>query len=1406
MPSMADAFLRLRVDQSQVQKDTQAGLNSVDTTSAGKKAGASYGGSFSKQVTSSTKGTAGKVISDADARSSGSKAGTSFGSELRASITKALSGFSLSKILGGGGEGDNAATKTLNSGGILGGLLPGIAGLSGLKATIVGIGGAAVAALPAVTALGAGFVGIGGAVSAIALGAKTLIGTKQDMGPLYAQAQAVAKSYEATMQTAAQSMLVPLRNAMGQLPALLKSIQPAISSVFAGAGTLIAPLLTQLTYTAQDVLPLLGGAFRAVAPLVTPLLTGIRTLVVSILPPMVTLIRAAQPAFNAFASILTTLGGNLGKMFTSFTPVIAASSTILRTLLDVLTAILPIVGSLAGVLASALAPVFGTFAAAVKAVLPALTTVGGVIASLAGAVLTDLSGVFSSLARFVADIAPSLNILGKALAQSFAVLENSGVFAILGDAVERLVPVIAQLVNTLVTGLAPSFPQIIQAASQLSTILVSLLTAGLTQVLTAVTPLVAVLASSASSLITWLNNTGALVPVLAALLAVTKGWTIAVATAKGAMVAWGAIMTAFNILTDYQTIALKAMYGWDLLIAAATKAWAIAQAALDLVMDAGIIGLVVVAVVALAAALVEAWQHSATFRDVLIDTWHGIQAAWSAAGAFFAQVGAALVAAWGTITAAWGTAVAFFAGIVASVTGVFTGFAGAVTGEFDKIMTFVTSSFDTWWAANGAALEKIWSALWGAISAVATAVWGVITAVAQAGWAALVALFTLEWAGLTTVWNAGWAVISAVVTTVWSVISTIIRTAWQVIVALFTADVQILQAAWSVFWAVLQAAATVAWSLITNAVKVAWAGVQLVFTTEIAVIQGVWSVFWAVLKAAAAVFWAAIQAAVKVAWDVVVGLFTVAINLLTGNWHGAWVAMQTMFTQVWNAIEAFLRTTLTAIESVLTTAWTTVQNTIRSVWGGIQSYLSTVWGAIRSVFSTAVAAVASVLATAWSGISKAAQAAFNGLKSALSTIWGGIKSVLEAPITAVVNAVINPFIGGIDTVLSWVGIKGIPKIPGFAAGGLLNLAAGGRLPGYGGGDRRMIMAEDGETVVSKTTSKAMAPLFGAYGVPGYAGGGIVGDIISSIPGASAVIDATKFISGDVLKALDVIGNAAGQVAAAVGSGNVGHMIGDIATKVVTAPVAKVESLVKSKILGPVTSFLSSLLAPAPGSPQSMASIAPGVAAAQKYALGLVEQMWPNSSTTNYSSLVALWNGESGWNYQADNPSSGAYGIPQALPADKMASAGADWKTNAATQIRWGLGYIQSVYGSPNAALTLWESRNPHWYREGGQVGPYGGRWQPKTRRYANGGSIPEPVIGLGARSGAGYQFDQGEEVASTAALAATSSKLDAIESAVNRLNSTTSRVPAGVGKSVGGALGGSASDAAFRGRYPRKGW
>ena len=80
-----------------------------------------------------------------------------------------------------------------------------------------------------------------------------------------------------------------------------------------------------------------------------------------------------------------------------------------------------------------------------------------------------------------------------------------------------------------------------------------------------------------------------------------------------------------------------------------------------------------------------------------------------------------------------------------------------------------------------------------------------------------------------------------------------------------------------------------------------------------------------------------------------------------------------------------------------------------------------------------------------------------------------------------------------------------------------------------------------------------------------------------------------------------------------------------------------------------------------------------------------------------SCLVSLWNMESNWRWNAYNSSSGAYGIPQSLPANKLASAGGDWMTNGNTQIRWGLSYIAGRYTTPCGAWDHEMSQDPHWY-------------------------------------------------------------------------------------------------------------
>lgn len=126
--------------------------------------------------------------------------------------------------------------------------------------------------------------------------------------------------------------------------------------------------------------------------------------------------------------------------------------------------------------------------------------------------------------------------------------------------------------------------------------------------------------------------------------------------------------------------------------------------------------------------------------------------------------------------------------------------------------------------------------------------------------------------------------------------------------------------------------------------------------------------------------------------------------------------------------------------------------------------------------------------------------------------------------------------------------------------------------------------------------------------------------------------------------------------------------------------------------------------------------------------------WDNDQ---WASLKELWTGESNWRTNATNRSSGAYGIPQALPGSKMASAGRDWRTNPNTQIKWGMDYIKGRYGTPANAYSTWKQRSPHWYDNGGPLPEgfstvFNGSGKPETvLNPAQGKALEDKIQGIG---------------------------------------------------------------------------
>ncbi|MGH3273897.1 MAG: phage tail tape measure protein, partial [Streptosporangiaceae bacterium] len=157
----------------------------------------------------------------------------------------------------------------------------------------------------------------------------------------------------------------------------------------------------------------------------------------------------------------------------------------------------------------------------------------------------------------------------------------------------------------------------------------------------------------------------------------------------------------------------------------------------------------------------------------------------------------------------------------------------------------------------------------------------------------------------------------------------------------------------------------------------------------------------------------------------------------------------------------------------------------------------------------------------------------------------------------------------------------------------------------------------------------------------------------------------------------------------------------------------------------------------------------GTSSGSNVALGKVMAAAMGWTGAQFNALNKLWTQESGWNSRAKNPSSGAYGIPQALPASKMGSAGADWLTNAATQIKWGLGYIAQRYGSPLAAWAHETAYN--WYAGGTAGAKRGWAWVgergPELVKFGGGEHVLDAVTSRKLAAGALNGYASGTSLA-----------------------------------------------------------
>jgi phage-related protein len=450
-----------------------------------------------------------------------------------------------------------------------------------------------------------------------------------------------------------------------QVATLLTGLTGPLTVFFKSAFTLAQPLIAAIGDLARQWLPLLAQGFRAAAPVIRPLIDGIGALVTGLLPGLNTLVKASAPAVAALAHVFGELGGSLGQMLAIFAPVLSQSAVILKDLFDVVSALFPVIGQLAAIFASGLAPVFDQFSKIVQALLPFLVQVGKIIASFAGAALGDIVSLFGALATVLQAIGPSLAVFAKAIGNVFTVLENSSVFEILANAIENMAKPLGQLITALINGLVPILPPLINFIGQFAALLATQLSGAIVQllppliqfattalgaiarVLPAVLPLVAKFLTAFTAdaakiivaiakplaelaekiLVKLLIAAAPLVPVIIGLLNAFIP-LINVLTPVFVRVVSDLATALTAIVSAIPPGVLQAVAVAIGLIVAGVKAWAVAQAILDIDLTANPIGLLVVAIGLLVVAIVELVSHWSTvwkaIKDAAVTAWQAV--------------------------------------------------------------------------------------------------------------------------------------------------------------------------------------------------------------------------------------------------------------------------------------------------------------------------------------------------------------------------------------------------------------------------------------------------------------------------------------------------------------------------------------------------------------------------------------------------------------------------------------------------------------------------------------------------------------------------------------------------------------------------------------------------------------
>ncbi|ONH55455.1 phage tail tape measure protein [Frankia sp. CcI49] len=738
--------------------------------------------------------------------------------------------------------------------------------------------------------------------------------------------------------------------------------------------------------------------------------------------------------------------------------------------------------------------------------------------------------------------------------------------------------------------------------------------------------------------------------------------------------------------------------------AVATRAMAAGQWLLNAAMSANPITLVVIAIAALVAGAILAYKHVGWFRDAV----NAVGRALKSAGEWIAHVAVAfghgLVDAFGKAEGAAKAVGRFFARLYEDVKHwlgvavdfvkkwwpvfaiVMTGGAAAIPiliwKYWQQIVNFTKSAFNSAKDFVVGVFKAIYNGIATAVSAVLGFVgrhWRLLLVLITGPIGLIIVMivnakdriirgFEVMWRAVSGFAQRIWKDVSGFFSRLWSDVSGFVAKIWHDVAGFFSKMWSDVSGFASRIWHDVAGFFSKLWSDVSGWVSRTWHDVAGFFSKIWADVTGFASRIWHDVAGFYGNLWRDVSGWVSRTWHDVVGFYANLWRDVTGFASRIWSDVSGFFSNLWRDVTGWV-----------SRLWHDVAGFFTNMWNDAKSAASNLWKDVTGWFDKVKTDVS------------------NSVKTAVGWVkaeWDRLKDIFKTPINFLINTVYNDGIRPVWNAFAGIVHEGkLDKVNG--------LQAGGRLPGYGGGDIIPAMLEPGEAVVPKHLVPEMAPWARKRGIPGFALGGVVGAVTHAV---THPLDTLESLGEGTL---DVLGKAVHWVRGALATAaetalapvraaihatlGTGHDWKGVTGQIAIKPLDKIVEMLRGQDKKDQAEATSSGGAPVAAAPRGEI---------QAYAMELLTgRGWAGQ----WNAFNALVMGESGWNPAARNPSSGAYGIPQALPPSKLDAYGN--RNDYHVQLRWMLDYIAGRYGTPGNAYSTWLGRSPHWYDQGGPLKP-----------------------------------------------------------------------------------------------------